>query len=291
MRLVLLNRVYLLHRVARAGASSSSSCGRAALSFKCHATRIQLHTTASPTHTDNHHRARSFGRSHIPVPGPNPASGTRRYAKPKGSSTSEDADVISEDVAEVSTEDVEGPSTRDMVVDENSEWGQKALEVAQQILETNDDLSLYAFRAIANTRTVDIRLDKLSDTYGSPTLDEIGAFSRDFNERFEALIGEEEAGGIEVEVSSPGATRAVKVPDELERFKELAMEIVTADEPSVRVMAFKGFAENGDTEWMYADVKANRSLNKGRGLNKKARETVFVVKVPDIVRLNIHIDL
>ena len=211
------------------------------------------------------------------------------HAKPQNK---EDETFISDDVTEVSTEE-EGPSTRDVVIDENTEWGQRALEVAQQVLATNNDLSLYSFRAIANSKTVDIRLDKLSDTYGSPTLDEIGAFSRDFNERFEAIVGEEEAGGIEIEVSSPGATRTVKVPEELERFKELPMEVVTADEPVARVMVFKGFGgeDSTYTEWMYADVKANRSLNKGRGLNKKARETVFVFKTQDILKLNIHIDL
>ena len=209
-------------------------------------------------------------------------------AKPKNSSPSRDA-FISEDVEESETE--EAPSSRSVIIDENTTWGQMALDCAQQVLSTNDDLSLYAFRAVANTKSVDIRIDKLSDTYGSPTLDEIGAFSRDFNERFEAMIGEEEAGGIEIEVSSPGATRRVKVPEELERFQGLPMEVVTVEEPEIRVMVFKGFAADGASEWMYADVKANRSLNKGRGLNKKARESVFVLQADDITGCNLHIDL
>lgn len=212
-------------------------------------------------------------------------------AKPKSSSSDREEEFISEDVEHV--EDEEAPSTRSVVVDEDATWGQRALECAQQVLSANDDLSLYAFRAVVNTKTVDIRLDKLSDTYGSPTLDEIGAFSRDFNERFEAMVGEEEAGSIEVEVSSPGATRQVRIPEELERFRGLPMEIATAQEPDVRVMVFNGFVEgdSGDSTWMYADVKANRSLNKGRGLNKKAREAVFVLRAEDITDCHLHIDL
>lgn len=221
-------------------------------------------------------------------------------AKPKGSSSDREEDFISEDVEHV--DDEEAPSSRSVIVDEDATWGQRALECAQEVLSASDDLSLYAFRAVVNTKSVDIRLDKLSDTYGSPTLDEIGAFSRDFNERFEAMVGEEEAGSIEVEVSSPGATRQVKIPEELERFRGLPMEVVTVQEPDVRVMVFKGFVEgedgeggeggeDGDSKWMYADVKANRSLNKGRGLNKKAREAVFVLRAEDISGCHLHIDL
>ncbi len=212
-------------------------------------------------------------------------------AKPKGPESGREEGFISEDVEQV--EDEEAPSSRSVVVDEDATWGQRALECAQQVLSANDDMSLYAFRAVVNTKSVDIRLDKLSDRYGSPTLDEIGAFSRDFNERFEAMVGEEEAGSIEVEVSSPGATRQVRIPEELARFQGLPMEVTTEQEPDVRVMVFQRFVEGGggDSEWMYADVKANRSLNKGRGLNKKAREAVFVLRAVDITGCHLHIDL
>jgi ribosome maturation factor RimP len=221
-------------------------------------------------------------------------------SKSKSSSPASDQEEFISDAVEQADAE-EAPSERQVVVENDTLWGQQALECTQQVLSASEDLALYAFRAVAGNKSVDIRLDKLSDTYGSPTLDEIGAFSRDFNERFEAMVGEEEAGSIEIEVSSPGATRAVKVPEELERFKGLPMEVVTVDHPEVRVMTFVGFHDEGDpadggsradsSEWMYSDVKANRSLNKGRGLNKKARETVFVVPHSDIQRVNLHIDL
>lgn len=46
-------------------------------------------------------------------------------------------------------------------------------------------------------------LMQLEDQYGSPTLDEIGLFSREFARALDAKIGEEAAGELSVEVSSP----------------------------------------------------------------------------------------
>lgn len=40
------------------------------------------------------------------------------------------------------------------------------------------------------------------DQYGSPSLDEVGEFSRSLSEQLAATMGEEAAGDIEIEVSS-----------------------------------------------------------------------------------------
>lgn len=44
---------------------------------------------------------------------------------------------------------------------------------------------------------------QVDDKYGSPTIDEITEFSREFQSQLEEELGEEEAGHISVEVSSP----------------------------------------------------------------------------------------
>lgn len=66
---------------------------------------------------------------------------------------------------------------------------------------------------------LDIRLESMADKYGSPSLDDIERFSRELSQRLSALLGEEAAGSLEVEVSSPGAEREVEVPRDLERFR------------------------------------------------------------------------
>ena len=139
-------------------------------------------------------------------------------------------------IEEISGEDeLQGDFER--VVLENQDWGSQAFDAAASILKDRPELEIYSFRAF-NTKKVDIRLDKLTgrcqncaivvfvlekifciisclvgrfdgaDTYGSPTLVEIGEFSRDFYEELERLLGEEAAGEIEVEISSP-----VRQPD------------------------------------------------------------------------------
>ena len=44
---------------------------------------------------------------------------------------------------------------------------------------------------------------QLKDKYGSPSLDEISIFSREFYRALEAELGEQAAGKLSVEVSSP----------------------------------------------------------------------------------------
>lgn len=43
---------------------------------------------------------------------------------------------------------------------------------------------------------------QLQDKYGSPSMDEVADFARSFYRELEAVLGEEEAGAITVEVSS-----------------------------------------------------------------------------------------
>lgn len=48
-----------------------------------------------------------------------------------------------------------------------------------------------------------MRPEQLADRYGSPSMEEVEKFCRAFNADFEAALGEEEAGDVEIEVSSP----------------------------------------------------------------------------------------
>ncbi|KAL4433703.1 hypothetical protein ABPG75_000144 [Micractinium tetrahymenae] len=184
------------------------------------------------------------------------------------------------------------------------EWGEKALAVVQQLLggaaaagagaEGLQDIRLFSFRAIPSSKRLDIRLDKLTDQYGSPSLDDVAAFSRQFNAAFEAAIGEAAAGEIEIEVSSPGAERQVRVPAELERFAELPMRVeysLEGDKVDVKVLTYESHdAAAALTRWRLADVRANRTGGKGRGLSRKQRDAVYELPLAAIKRVNLHID-
>ncbi len=44
---------------------------------------------------------------------------------------------------------------------------------------------------------------QLEDVYGSPSMDDITSFSREFYAELETALGEEAAGNLQIEVSSP----------------------------------------------------------------------------------------
>lgn len=89
------------------------------------------------------------------------------------------------------------------IVTNGIDWAETALQAIQDILAEEDDLQLYSLKAIEDSMRLLVSLDKLSDKFGSPTLDEIGDFSLKLNTLLESKLGEEAAGMIEIEVSSP----------------------------------------------------------------------------------------
>ena len=87
---------------------------------------------------------------------------------------------------------------------------------------------------------------------------------------------------ITLKVSSPGVERVIRVPDELERFKERAMYVryvATGEDVAMPQEAdgvFRLISYDVDLcecTWGIADVKINRQqTGKGRPLSKKQRE-------------------
>ncbi|CAM0904576.1 unnamed protein product [Alopecurus aequalis] len=162
-------------------------------------------------------------------------------------------------------------------------WGKEALALAEQVSESFDgDLKIYAFKATANLE-IRVRIEKMSTRYGSPTIDDIEAYTI----ALRAKLDDAESAGrtpknISLEVSSPGVERVIRVPDELERFKERAMYvryIATGEDVAMPQEAdgvFRLISYDVDLcecVWGIADVKINRQQTcKGRPLSKKQRE-------------------
>lgn len=211
------------------------------------------------------------------------------------SSDDEDEEDFEDDLDDVVDDEDEEESVGMGVNTAGTDWGEAALAAVRTLLATDDTLDLYSLRAFPGNKRLDIRIDKLTNQYGSPSLDEVGAFSRALYAELESALGEEVAGDIEVEVSSPGAERLVKVPEELPRFAELPMRVEYegpegADVLS-QVLQYQDMSDAGTvTRWKLADVRANRT-GKGRPLNKKQRETVIEIPVSAIKQTNLHVDI
>eukprot|EP00955_Chlamydomonas_euryale_P112433 366130-Chlamydomonas_euryale.AAC.60 len=138
-------------------------------------------------------------------------------------------------------------------------------------------------------------------------------FSRMMFMEMDALLGEEAAGDVSFEVSSPGAERELLLPKDLDRFQEmpLRVEYVAEDgadvtkqglaglrcvrgmntcQHALQVMELLEYDEaQTSTVWKLADVKAN-SPGKGRAMSKKQREMRVTIPAAKIVRARIHVD-
>ncbi|KAJ4756602.1 Ribosome maturation factor RimP [Rhynchospora pubera] len=164
-------------------------------------------------------------------------------------------------------------------------WDNEALSIAEELSENSfdGDFRIYAFKT-SPTLQIYLRIEKLSSKYGSPSMSDIEAFSRAYRERLDQAVVEDRLPpNISFEVSSPGVERVVRIPEDLERFKDRPMYVkYISDEGPALVPSKENDGifslisydlELGQCIWGIADVKANREqAGKGRPLNKKQRE-------------------
>mmetsp|Transcript_19424 Transcript_19424/g.50414 ORF Transcript_19424/g.50414 Transcript_19424/m.50414 type:complete len:350 (+) Transcript_19424:1687-2736(+) len=173
-------------------------------------------------------------------------------------------------------------------------WAVTSLEAARNVLSSPSmqDLDLYLFRLIPG-RKLDIRLDRLTDTYGSPSIEDIEKFSRMLYKELIAMLGEEAASEISLEVSSPGAERTLALPQDLQRFGSLPLRVEYTDTTGAHMnqaLQLESYDEtSGLTVWRLAEVKAN-APGKGRGMNKKQKEARFEIPLARITRIRVFVD-
>jgi hypothetical protein len=101
------------------------------------------------------------------------------------------------------------------------------------------------------------------------------------------------------QVSSPGVERLLRIPEELERFKDRPMYVKyiadggpALDPPKELDGIFSLISydlELGQCIWAIADVKANRT-GKGRPLNKKQREWRLTTSFESLRLVRLHSD-
>ena len=198
--------------------------------------------------------------------------------------------------------------------------GEAALAALQA--EHGLGLELFSFEAVESEGRVAIKLDKPDNPYGSPSLDDISLFTQVLRARLELALGEELAGRVEVEVSSPGADRHLKLPGELRRFGELPLLVKYRAEslpgagkggegggkggedagrapPPARedVLALLDIDEEaGTAEWELADVRANRRRKNSKAARKKRAGgpelgQPFTLPLASLISARLHIDI
>ncbi|XXG66041.1 hypothetical protein AAC387_Pa05g3595 [Persea americana] len=183
------------------------------------------------------------------------------------------------------------------------EWGERALAVAQEVLQLHfsEDFRVFAFKT-SPRGYIYVRLDKLSNKYGCPSMEEIENFSCLYKKQLDE-IGErgEMPDDLALEVSSPGAERILKVPDDLDRFKDMPMQVryMEVDTESKNCQQQEGvfMLESLETEsehcvWKLADVKENRDESaKGRPLSRKQKDWRKRLPYEQLKRVTLYLDL
>ncbi|KAA8532887.1 hypothetical protein F0562_032996 [Nyssa sinensis] len=186
------------------------------------------------------------------------------------------------------------------VVLQNCPWGARALSVAHEVLQQfGDDMKLFSFKTTPRGY-IYVRLDKLPNKYGCPSMEEIEIYSHQYKKRLdEAGAAGEIPDDLALEVSSPGAERLLKVPDDLYRFKDMPMRVSYVEEDEgARFQEKSGVffldsieTESGSCMWRLADVKENRDPSaKGRQLSRKQKD--WRLKLPHAMfkRVTLYLD-
>lgn len=170
------------------------------------------------------------------------------------------------------------------------EWEKKAYDSAVSSLSPGFEIFDFQVAYSKSGARITVYLDKLDDAHGSPNIEECEQFSHVMSMKLDAMSENTEMPDYSLEVSSPGAERELKIPDDFERFAELPMKVRYAGEDG---RLRDGIFELKDkdaamTIWCYADVKANRR----DGLQtKKNREKEFNIPIENIEKVKLYVDI
>ncbi|XP_031478999.1 uncharacterized protein LOC116249839 [Nymphaea colorata] len=217
-----------------------------------------------------------------------------------------DSEIFLEDDDAFDFEEEPEPSVGDGVggggiVHGDAQWEKEALSIAKEVVSSFDgELQIYAFKTSPNF-LIQVRIERLSNKSGSPSMDDIEAFSTAYRAR---LDDAERTGGVPenifLEVSSPGVERLVRVPEELDRFKERPMYVRYVTEASGTSSAIEQDGvfnlDSVDYEaractWRMANVRKNREkLGKGRSLSKKQKEWRLTIPFETLRLVRLHSD-
>ncbi|KAJ6685272.1 hypothetical protein OIU79_015353 [Salix purpurea] len=136
-------------------------------------------------------------------------------------------------------------------------WDKEALKIAEETLSNS---------------TIQVRIERLTNKSGSPNMEDIEAFSTTYRARLdEAELAKTITENTTLEVSSPGVERVVRIPEDLDRFKDRAMYVKYVNEADaedssserdgvLRLVSFD--METKYCTWGLADVRVNREKSR-----------------------------
>ncbi|KAL8228991.1 hypothetical protein R6Q57_013891 [Mikania cordata] len=185
------------------------------------------------------------------------------------------------------------------VVLQNCPWGDRVLSIAQDVLLWfGDDIEIFAFKT-SPRGYIYVRLDRLCNEYGCPSMEDIQSYSHEYKKKLdEAGAAGDIPSDLALEVSSPGADRLLRIPDDLQRFKTMAMRVKYVKHDDPRSSEEEGIfflesveMESGSCVWRLADVKENRDpTSKGRPLTRKQKDWKLKLPYEMLKQVTLYLD-
>lgn len=147
-----------------------------------------------------------------------------------------------------------------------------------------------SFAYSSNGVKILVSLDKLDDPYGSPNVEDCERFTKLFRLKLDAIATQGDMPvSYSIEVSSPGAEREIRFPEELERFRALPLKVYyQGDNGKGRqdILSFRKL-ENGTSFWNLADVKFNR---KSGIITKKNKDEIREIENAKVRKVSLFLD-
>jgi ribosome maturation factor RimP len=148
---------------------------------------------------------------------------------------------------------------------------------------------------------IEVQLDDLNHPTGSVNLEQCEAFSRLLVERLDralesgqsALPADLNAENYSLEVSSAGAERGLRLPEDLERFKSqpVKLQFDLDEKVYTEVVTYRGREERDGREiLLFESYKTGGSRKKGAKMQKKAQLRTYELSPSQIRKGNLYLD-
>lgn len=173
-------------------------------------------------------------------------------------------------------------------------------KISQEIKQSFTGIEIYDLKLTKNHDNyyIKIKLDNLYDKNGSVNISTCEAFSKSFIETLDRRILEDSEGNqlpqdltIEnytLEVSSAGAEREIKVPEELERFKQSPMKITFLENNKKKSKILTFVSIKSQNKVIFLEYKTKREkINVKQTIKEKKYVSI---QLQDILKANLYLD-
>ncbi|OMP06719.1 hypothetical protein COLO4_07952 [Corchorus olitorius] len=162
-------------------------------------------------------------------------------------------------------------------------WDKDALRLAEDVcLSFDGELGIYAFKTLSNS-SIKVRIERLTNKSGSPSMEDVEAFSVSYREKLdEAELAKSVPENITLEfkyircwtwsiplllelklvdlppsmVSSPGVERVVRIPQDIEWFRDRSMYVKYVTEVAESGSLSEGYGQLLESLQVYFNMKA-----------------------------------